>query len=215
MVRRMRIASLILGVVLSCTSAKESARSGAEPAASTDGSRTATADAAPVSSVTGLQDASTAAVAAPGPGRNSAREPAATDGGTMTTETSPGLTTGSSSAGASASRTLTASEAAASYAKSQAGAPAATPAAAEDNSCQSDADCAFTRIDAGACCPLRCSPRVVSKKQADALQAHVNSCRKGQLCPEPMCRPPPFALTPSCQQHQCVGKPGRASSTDD
>ncbi len=185
----MRCSLFVLGVALACTSAKESGRSAA--AAFKDATP---ASAKPVGAVT-----ATGETAAAGSAGNA-----------------------SESAPASAATALTASEAAAGYAQSQRGAggdaqpsTAGTAASAEDNSCESDADCAFTRVDAGACCPMLCAPRVVSKKQADALLQHVNSCRKGRLCPEPMCRPPPMALSPSCQDHRCVGKPRRAPSTED
>lgn len=188
----MRHSLFVLCVALACTSAKEIERSAAVADSATP---TATPSATPTA---------TAPAAAP-------------SAGAQTTEASPGLTTGSGPV-------LTAAEAAATYAKARRGgthasspaaAAASSPAAAEDNSCASDADCAFTRIDAGACCPMLCAPRVVSKKQAEALQQHVNSCRKGRICPEPMCRPPPIALSSSCEAHRCVGKPQRAPRTDD
>ncbi len=219
----MRFFVLPLCVALACISAKEVERPAApardvaparDPAAAAaDSSMTASATTAPVTAIPGMSRASTAAMAVP------TGTPLAPSAGSAPADgPAPGRNASAAAAGATA---LTASEAAASYAQSRQVASAgarssrATAAPADDNSCESDADCAFTLIDTGACCPMLCAPRAVSKKQADALQAHVNSCRKGRQCPHPMCRPPPFATSPSCQEHRCVGKPTGTSRGDD
>src|SRR4051812_45507702 len=59
----------------------------------------------------------------------------------------------------------------------------------ETGGCAADSDCALTRVEAGACCPMLCSPRVVTRKVADALESRTGSCGKGR-CPDPLCRPP-------------------------
>lgn len=214
----MRPSLLLLCVSLACTSAKQSGRAG-DPAASatSDHGMTATADTAPVTSIAGVSSASSAEMAAP-TGTRFASPAAAPDAGAAASPTTAGASAPAAPA-APAGSALTASEAAAAYARAQRGdgstQPGAAGAAAENNACETAADCAFTRVAAGACCPLLCAPRVVSKQQADALQRHINACRRGQVCPEPMCRQPPYALVPSCEQHQCVGKPGPAPRVDD
>ena len=177
---------------------------------------TATGNPAPVTAGSGMSGAATVATA----GTTPAPSAAATEGNPGTTPAgSPAATPAGSASQAApqgASGAVTASEAAARYAQAQLQhgggsdsrpAAAGSPESAEDNSCATDADCGFTRVAAGGCCPMLCAPRVVSKKQADALQKHVGSCRRGQLCPEPLCRPPLGSLTPSCQEHRCVGTP--------
>ena len=77
-------------------------------------------------------------------------------------------------------------------------------AAAEDSPCQGDADCALTRVEAGACCPMLCSPRVVTAKRAQELRAKSADC--GRRCPVPQCMPPRFGTVPACVEHRCVGK---------
>ncbi|TMA29797.1 MAG: hypothetical protein E6J78_00925 [Deltaproteobacteria bacterium] len=83
------------------------------------------------------------------------------------------------------------------------------PALVEDAPCASDADCAFTRVAVGetACCPLLCSPRVVTKARAKELQDRIPTCHKGRACPEPACRPPREVVAAACLQGKCVTKP--------
>jgi len=78
----------------------------------------------------------------------------------------------------------------------------------ETTGCATDADCGITRVEAGGCCPMLCTPRVVTRKRAEALEANVASCHKGKPCPEPLCRPEAQTLTPGCVQNRCVGRTG-------
>lgn len=82
----------------------------------------------------------------------------------------------------------------------------ADPAAADEGPCASDADCGFTRVAPGACCPLLCVPRVVTKQRAEELSANVAVCHKGQECPVPPCRPPRFEQKAVCEQARCVAR---------
>ena len=91
-------------------------------------------------------------------------------------------------------------------AKSAEGAVAARSSEGDDAACATDADCTFTRVAPGACCPMLCAPRAVTKKAADALDEHVKSCAKGHECPLPSCRPPRQMTTPACVQSRCVAK---------
>jgi hypothetical protein len=83
------------------------------------------------------------------------------------------------------------------------------PVAADDSPCASDADCAFTRVGAAetACCPMLCTPRVVTKKRAKELEDRIATCTGERGCPQPMCRPPREQVTAACVQSKCVGKP--------
>src|SRR5438445_13020419 len=79
--------------------------------------------------------------------------------------------------------------------------PVAT-AVSDESPCASDADCAFTRVGAGetACCPMLCSPRVVTKKRARELEDRIATCSGGRECPQPMCRAPRVQATAACAQ---------------
>jgi hypothetical protein len=79
-------------------------------------------------------------------------------------------------------------------------------AAADDGPCAADDDCTFTRIAPGACCPMLCTPRAVTKKGAEAAEAHMKTCARGHECPQPMCRPPRELTIPACVQSRCVAK---------
>ncbi|MBS2021728.1 MAG: hypothetical protein JST92_04920 [Deltaproteobacteria bacterium] len=87
-----------------------------------------------------------------------------------------------------------------------AAASTSTPAVAEIDACTADADCAFTHIDDGACCPMLCSPRVVSKKRAASLDQNLKTCAPKGGCPLPFCRPPRFQETPKCEAGRCVAE---------
>jgi hypothetical protein len=77
----------------------------------------------------------------------------------------------------------------------------------EDAPCASDADCGFTKVAPGACCPMLCSPRVVTRKRAEELEARVPGCAgKAQSCPQPLCRPPLQSIAPACEAGRCVGR---------
>src|SRR5438034_10957378 len=84
---------------------------------------------------------------------------------------------------------------------------AAAAVATDDSPCASDADCAFTRVGAGetACCPMLCTPRVVTKKRAKELEDRIAVCNGGRECPQPVCRPPREEVI-ACVQNKCVGK---------
>ncbi len=80
-------------------------------------------------------------------------------------------------------------------------------AGADDLACTSDDDCGFTRVGPGDCCPTMCNPRVVTKKQAAELEAHIALCHPGpNQCPVPLCRPPQKRTSPSCQAGRCIAK---------
>ena len=87
-----------------------------------------------------------------------------------------------------------------------AGAPSAATPESDEGPCATDADCTFTRVAPGACCPMLCVPRAVTRKGADALDQHMKSCAKGHECPLPSCRPPRQMTTPACVQSRCVSK---------
>ena len=75
----------------------------------------------------------------------------------------------------------------------------------EDGPCQKDADCGFTRVAPGACCPMLCTPRAVTRKRAEELEARIPTCsgRTGS-CPQPLCRPPLQNVAPVCDAGRCV-----------
>lgn len=82
-------------------------------------------------------------------------------------------------------------------------------------SCKADADCAFTKMADGDCCPSLCQPRVVSKTSAAALEKYAATCAKpnGGECPVAECMPPRITVEPACVSGKCVGRaapsPGR------
>ena len=104
--------------------------------------------------------------------------------------------------------TVTAAEAAAILSRQHpvAGGDAAPAAASDDASCASDDDCTSTRLAHGACCPMLCSPRAVTRKEAEALDAHVKSCGMTHPCPQPSCAPPRQMTYPACEKNRCVTK---------
>ena len=77
--------------------------------------------------------------------------------------------------------------------------------AAEDAPCASAADCALTRAEAGACCPMLCAPRAVTRERAAQLAAKVASCGESR-CPQPLCRAPAHALVAACEGGRCVAR---------
>lgn len=77
---------------------------------------------------------------------------------------------------------------------------------AEDRPCETNAGCAFTRVAPGACCPMLCTPRVVTRKRAGELAANVAACNRGQGCPQPLCRPISHSIEPKCEAGRCVGR---------
>ena len=50
----------------------------------------------------------------------------------------------------------------------EAPAPSNDAGVAEDAPCARDADCALTRVAQGACCPMLCLPRVVTRERGAA-----------------------------------------------
>jgi hypothetical protein len=94
-------------------------------------------------------------------------------------------------------------------ADAEAGTAAAGAAVPEDAPCASDADCALTRIAPGACCPMLCTSRVVTKERAQQLEARIPTCGgKADSCPQPLCRPPVRSIAPACEAGRCVGRVG-------
>ena len=78
---------------------------------------------------------------------------------------------------------------------------------AEDGPCQKAADCGFTRVAPGACCPMLCTPRAVTRKRAEELEARIPGCSgKAESCPQPLCRPPLQNVAPVCQAGRCVAR---------
>ena len=108
--------------------------------------------------------------------------------------------------GGAAGATSAAVAAGAASAAAAASAPSAATPESDEGPCATDADCTFTRVAPGACCPMLCVPRAVTRKGADALDQHMKSCAKGHECPLPSCRPPRQMTTPACVQSRCVSK---------
>jgi hypothetical protein len=78
---------------------------------------------------------------------------------------------------------------------------------AEDAPCASDADCGFTKVAPGACCPMLCTPRVVTRERAEELAGKIPGCGGNpQSCPEPLCRPPLASVSAVCEGGRCVGR---------
>ena len=78
---------------------------------------------------------------------------------------------------------------------------------ADDEPCEKDADCGFTRVAPGACCPMLCTARPVTRKRAEELEARITTCAgKGGSCPQPLCRPPLQNLAPACVAGRCVAR---------
>ena len=103
---------------------------------------------------------------------------------------------------------MTAAEAAAAVRaeRQKGGAGDAAPPSPAEDACSSDADCVFTRLSPGACCPMLCAPRAVTKAAAEALESHVKTCAMTHACPQPACRAPPQVTYPACVQNKCVNK---------
>ena len=78
----------------------------------------------------------------------------------------------------------------------------------EDAPCARDGDCALTRVAQGACCPMLCHPRVVTRERAAELTANTVACTGGkrESCPQPLCRPTAVSVQPSCQGGRCVAR---------
>lgn len=111
---------------------------------------------------------------------------------------------------------MTAAEAAAIAAAQSHGAAGDAPAAAagpDDSSCATDADCTFTQLAPGACCPMLCVPRAVTKKESDALDAHARACVLKHECPQPACRAPRTETYPACVQNKCIAKEAKSGDT--
>jgi hypothetical protein len=85
-------------------------------------------------------------------------------------------------------------------------AAAADAGVAEDVPCARDDDCGFTRVAPGACCPMLCTPRVVTRKRAEELEARIPTCTGKGSCPQPLCRPPLQNLAPVCDAGRCVAR---------
>ena len=85
--------------------------------------------------------------------------------------------------------------------------PEALPAADADNSpCQTVDDCTTTYFASGACCPMLCSPRAVTRKAAAAQMKEVMQCQNLKACAHPLCRPPPFERQLACVEGRCLNR---------
>ena len=81
--------------------------------------------------------------------------------------------------------------------------------------CTTDADCAFTTMADGDCCPSLCPPRVVSKRSAAALAKYAKECKKPEGgCPVPECMPPRMQTTAACVSGRCVARAAPAPTRD-
>ena len=78
------------------------------------------------------------------------------------------------------------------------------PAAAQAAECASDADCGLTLIREGECCPMLCTPRGVTAKEAQALEKKSQECERRQPCAVPACAPPRNQPMPVCQAGRCA-----------
>ncbi len=89
-----------------------------------------------------------------------------------------------------------------------------TPPKVSDR-CATDADCAFTAMGEGECCPMLCPPRVVSKASAEALKKYAAACKKPEGgCPVPECMPPRMQTTPACVSGRCVARAAPAPTRE-
>jgi hypothetical protein len=84
--------------------------------------------------------------------------------------------------------------------------PAGGGSQADDAPCAKDGDCGETRVPAGGCCPTLCTPRVVTRRRAAALEANAASCNAGRACAELQCAPQRVHLVPVCQAGRCAGR---------
>lgn len=82
--------------------------------------------------------------------------------------------------------------------------PEAPTAAARAAGCTTDADCGLTLIAEGECCPMLCTPRGVTARQAQELERKAMECEQRQPCPVPMCAPPRRQPVPVCEAGQCA-----------
>lgn len=85
--------------------------------------------------------------------------------------------------------------------------PAATAersAAAQAAECTSDADCGLTLVGEGECCPMLCTPRGVSTREARTLEKKSQECEQRQPCPVPACAPPRRQPMPVCEAGRCA-----------
>lgn len=73
--------------------------------------------------------------------------------------------------------------------------------------CETDDDCALTAFNDGACCPMLCQPRAVSKNSAAALEKYGAECKKPEGgCPVPECAPPRIDRRAACVSGKCVAR---------
>ena len=80
----------------------------------------------------------------------------------------------------------------------------APPAAARGDGCASDADCGLTLVPEGECCPMLCTPRGVTARQAQALERKALECEQRQPCAMPMCAPPRRQPVAFCEAGRCA-----------
>jgi hypothetical protein len=73
--------------------------------------------------------------------------------------------------------------------------------------CKSDDDCTMTRFADGACCPMLCQARAVSKKFAEAIKKYAAECKKEEGgCAVADCAPPRVTMQPACVSGKCVAR---------
>ena len=73
--------------------------------------------------------------------------------------------------------------------------------------CTTDADCDFTAMADGECCPMLCPKRAVSRISAEALAKYAAECKKPEGgCPVPECAPPRITMMPACISGKCVAR---------
>jgi hypothetical protein len=77
-------------------------------------------------------------------------------------------------------------------------------AAAQAAECTSDADCDLTLVGEGECCPMLCSPRGVSTREARTLEKKSQECEQRQPCPVPACAPPRRQPVAVCEAGRCA-----------
>lgn len=78
------------------------------------------------------------------------------------------------------------------------------PAAAQAAECASDSECGLTLVREGECCPLLCTPRGVTARQAQSLEKKSQECERAQPCAIPSCAPPRGQPEAVCEAGRCA-----------
>ena len=145
--------------------------------------------------------------AAPGPAATASMATAAPDAGAPSAPKAPAAAPNPGPNPAPGPGPITAAEAAIENLTKPAAASAPAPATDDTAPCTTDDECGFTRVGVTDCCPMMCTPRVVTKKRSAELEARIAVCHPGpNQCPVPSCMPPRSRTAPSCQQGKCVAK---------